>query len=106
MTWIDSIRKILPSTLLLGGDNDAPLNGPITDLEDRTNYLRALPNETVVTASDAAHALPSTDDCTWVELVAIPGGGGGSHAEFCEIADVVAERQPANVNNFRAGRTA
>jgi len=40
MVW-PTIRKILESTRLLGGDNDAPLNQPIVDLEQRTDHLQA-----------------------------------------------------------------
>lgn len=41
MPWVSFVRKILVTTRLLGGDNDAPLNQPIKDLEDRTDWLKS-----------------------------------------------------------------
>lgn len=39
MAWVNTVRKILLNTLLRGGNDDAPLNQPIKDLEDRTDWL-------------------------------------------------------------------
>lgn len=42
MPWVDVVRKILTTTRLLGGDDEAPLNQAIDDLEERTDWLKLM----------------------------------------------------------------
>lgn len=40
MVWHDTITRILTATRLLGGDDSAPLNIPLKQIEDNLNHLK------------------------------------------------------------------
>jgi len=77
MAW-SALTRILTSTRLLGGNDSAPLNVPLVELEARTEELRVAPTEVVKTVS-GNYVLPEISVCTWVRVIAI--GTGGSRVE-------------------------
>lgn len=101
MSWVDVVRKILETTPLLGGDDDAPLNHPIKDLEDRTDFLKGFSLKGVrafnINGSTGALA-PTFTMGEWAALA-----GSNNELQPVEQGDVLVAWLEGDIKNAASG---